>query len=45
MTALKLKGTSQEISDAGHTLTITTKPFSEDPEMMKAGIATEAKLK
>jgi hypothetical protein len=34
-----------QISDAGHTLTITTKPFSEDPEMMKAGIATEAKLK
>jgi hypothetical protein len=44
-TVKKSSNSLSQVSEEGHTLTITTKPFSEDPEMMKAGIATEVKLK
>lgn len=41
----KSSNTLSEITDEGHTLTITQKPFSEDEAMKKAGIITAVKLK
>lgn len=34
-----------EISDEGHTLTINIKPFDEEQQKQKAGVATKVKLK
>jgi hypothetical protein len=44
-TVKKSSNTLTEISDNGHTMSITLKPFSEDEAQKKATVTTEVKLK